>query len=265
MSDTALVTGASSGIGAAFARQLAARGYNLILVGRRQERLSALADELRQRYPVTAEVLPADLADPAGIGRVEVRIRETGCLTMLVNNAGFGSGGYFAGIDLAGQLDMIQVHIVASIRLCRAALPGMLALNRGGIINVSSVSAFVPMPGSATYSATKVYLINFSQALQAELSGTGVRVQALCPGFTRTGFHDTPEFENFDRGRIPGFMWLSAEEVAADSLRALDRGQVVRVPGLRYRLGLLLVNRATTSLLLKLFGKQIRARLPGKI
>lgn len=264
MNDTALITGASSGIGAAFARQLAARGYNLILVARRQERLAALADELQQRYPVTAEVLPANLTDPADIGRVEACIRDTERLAMLVNNAGFGGAGYFATLDLAGPLAMIQVHIVASVRLCHAALPGMLALNRGAIINVSSTSAFVPLPGSATYSATKAYLINFSQALQTELSGTGIRVQALCPGFTRTEFHDAPEFENFDRGHLPGFMWMSAEDVVADSLRALDRGQVVRVPGLLYRLGLLLVNRTTTPFLLRVLGKRIRARLPGE-
>jgi len=232
----ALITGASSGIGAAFARQLASLGYNLILVARRRERLAALAAELQSQYPINAEVLVADLTNPADIERIERRFTEIEGLDLLINNAGFGAPGQFVEADLATQLNMIHLHIIASVRLCRAALPGMIARDRGAIINVSSIAGLVPIPGSATYSATKAYLNVFSEALQAELTGTGVKVQSLCPGFTHTGFHDTPEHKGFHRSRIPEAMWMSAEDVVTGSLSALDRRQVIFVPGLKNRL-----------------------------
>ena len=224
---TALITGASSGIGAAFARRLAAAGHNLILVARRLDRLEALAEELASRHNIVAEVLPADLAQPAGIERVETRLSGTDTPDLLINNAGFGTTGYFADIDLAKQLDMIQLHIVAPVRLCRAVLPGMIARSRGAIINVASIAAYWPLPENANYAASKMYLIVFSQSLQAELEGTGVRVQALCPGFTYTEFHDTAEFARFDRRNIPAPLWMSADELARLSLAALERGEVV--------------------------------------
>jgi short-subunit dehydrogenase len=252
---TALITGGSSGIGATFARQLAAQGYDLALVARRRERLAELAGELQQAHDVCVEVLAADLADPAGVEQVEKRLGEIEDLAMLINNAGFGTTGRFAAVDMASQLAMIQVHVVATVRLCRAALPAMLARNQGAIINVSSVTAFIPLPGSVNYSASKAYLVNFSEALQAELIGTGIKVQALCPSFTLTEFHDTPEYAKFNRARVPGFMWMSAEEVVADSLKALKRERVTHVSGLRNRLLIALVNRATIPWLLKLFPK----------
>jgi short-subunit dehydrogenase len=232
---TALITGASSGIGAAFAHQLAAKAYRLILVARREERLRALAAELQEGYSIPAEVLVADLSDPTDIQRIERRIPELESLDLLINNAGFGVPGQFVERDLGRQLDMIHVHVVATVRLSHAALSGMIARRQGGIINVSSIAAFAPVPGSTTYSATKAYLNVFSEALQAELKGTGVRIQALCPGFTRTGFHYTPDYETSDRRPIPGPLWMSAEAVAAGSLRALDRGKVIYVPGFKNR------------------------------
>jgi short-subunit dehydrogenase len=230
---TALITGASSGIGAAFARQLATKGYHLILVARREERLAALAAELQSQYPISAEVLAADLADPTDVERVEKQVAELKSLYLLINNAGLGAPGSFAESHLDTQQRMIQVHVIASVRLTRAALPGMITRRRGAIINVSSVASLVPIPGSATYSSTKAYLNVFSEALQAELSGTGVKIQALCPGFTHTGFHDTPEHGGFNRSRIPEALWMSAGEVAAGSLSALDRPHVVFVPGFK--------------------------------
>jgi short-subunit dehydrogenase len=232
---TALITGASSGIGAAFARQLASKGYHLILVARRKERLRALAAELQEGYAIAADVLAADLSDSADIQRVERRITEIETLDLLVNNAGFGAPGRFVERDLGIQLDMIHVHIIATVRLSHAALPGMIARRQGGIINLSSIAAFVSLPGSATYSASKAYLNVFSEALQAELKGTGVQIQALCPGFTRTGFHYTPVYEASDSRPIPGPLWMSAEAVAAGSLRALDRGKVIYIPGFKNR------------------------------
>ncbi len=248
-SRTALITGASSGIGAAFARQLAPQGFHLILVARREERLAALAAELQGRHRISAEVLDADLSEPADIERVERRIAELENVDLLINNAGFGAPGSFAETDLATQLTMIDVHIIASVRLCRATLPGMITRHRGAIINVSSIAGLVPIPGSATYSSTKAYLNVFSEALQAELRGTGVKVQALCPGFTHTGFHDTPEHRGFHRSGIPDALWMSAEEVAAQSLNALGRRQVIFVPGFKNRLLAIAARNAPRSLL----------------
>jgi short-subunit dehydrogenase len=233
---TALITGGSSGIGAAFARQLAAAGYNLILVARREERLATLAHELAERYPISAEVLVADLSKSADIERVETRIGQLQDLDILINNAGFGSTGDFVEVDVATHVDMISVHVVTSVRLSRAALPGMIARRHGAIINVASVAAFLPLPESATYSATKAYLTIFSEALQVELDGTGVQVQALCPGFTYSEFHDRPKLETFDRSDIPRPLWMSADEVAAESLAALSRNGVITIPGLKNRL-----------------------------
>jgi short-subunit dehydrogenase len=244
-----LITGASSGIGATFARRLATRGYNLILVARRKERLTNLVSELEQQYPVTAEILVADLSQSAGIEQVEKRITELESLAMLINNAGFGTTDNFANIVLSRQLEMVQLHVVASMRLSRAALPGMIAHHRGTIINVSSVAAFIPMPRNVTYCATKAFLNTFSEALQAELTGTGVQIQALCPGFTYTEFHDTTEFENYKRARIPKVLWMSAESVVDESLNALKRGQVIFIPGLKYRLLVAVIRAIPNSLL----------------
>ncbi len=258
----ALITGASSGLGAVFARQLAARGYNLVLIARREERLAALAAELQRQCPISAEILVADLARPADVERVESRIIEIENLDVLVNNAGFGTTGFFADVDLAKTMDMIQVHVTTSVRLCRAALPGMLARRRGALINVASVAAFTPVPGNATYAATKGYLVTFSQALHAEVAEAGVKVQALCPGFTYTEFHDRPELEGFQRSQIPAFMWMSAEEVVAASLKALERNQTICIPGFKYRV-MAAVARSPLASLIQPVWRIMRKRLPS--
>jgi hypothetical protein len=231
----ALITGASSGLGAEFARQLAREGYALVLTARRKEKLDALAQEIQAKYEVNAEILLADLSLDAGIETVERRINELEHVELLVNNAGYGISGRFYKSDIQRQLDMIQVHVIASVRLARAALPHMVARGRGGIINVSSLSAFMPST-SVTYSATKAYLVTFSQALQNELINTGVQVQALCPGFFESEFHDSPEYSRFNRSQIPGFLWMKSEEVVSESLRDLERGRVICIPGRMYRL-----------------------------
>jgi hypothetical protein len=230
-----LITGASSGIGAEFARQLAAQGYSLVLTARRKERLEELAQEIRETSGVNVEILPGDLSLEDGISAVEKRIKELENLVLLVNNAGYGISGRFYKSDIEKQLAMIQVHVIASVRLARAALPQMVERGRGGIINVSSMSAFVPSAG-VTYSSTKAYLVKFSQALQYELDGTGVQVQALCPGLTYSEFHDTPEYSRFNRDKVPGFLWLSSEFVVRESLRDLERGKVICIPGKIYQL-----------------------------
>jgi hypothetical protein len=233
---TALITGASSGIGAVFAWRLAARGYDLVLVARREKRLNSLADELQDKHGVGAEVLPADLADAEQVRHVERRIRRLDGLELLINNAGFGREGAFAEIDIDGQVEMIHVHVVATVRLTRAALPGMIERRRGAIINVSSLAGFMSVPKAVTYCATKAYLNVFSETIAAELRGTGVYVQLLCPGYTYTGFHDTEAYRDFDRSQIPKWLWMSADDVVAASLKAWDRKRFLSIPGVRYRL-----------------------------
>ncbi len=229
----AVITGASSGIGAAFARELAARGYDLVLVARRAERLEALAAELRSRHGVQVECITADLAQPAQVETLAQTLSVRPNLAMLINNAGFGIEGRFVEADPAAELAMLQVHAAATVRLTRAVLPGMLQRRSGAIINVSSVAAYIALGGRVMYASTKAYLNVFTEALRLELLGTGVRVQALCPGYTRTEFHAA-------RGRpephIPAWMWLSAEQVVRASLRDLQRDQVICIPTLRYRL-----------------------------
>ncbi|MBN1246361.1 MAG: SDR family oxidoreductase [Anaerolineae bacterium] len=230
---TALVTGASSGIGRSYAIELASLGYDLILVARRRDRLQALATELIDSYGIRVAVVEADLAMEEGVTQVERAIAAADALTVLVNNAGFGMVSWFATSDLQRHLDMVQLHIEAVVRLTRAALPGMLALKRGAVVNVGSLMAFYPLYGNTTYSATKCYLRTFSEVLHQELIGTGVRVQALCPGFVATEFQQSADIQKL---AIPDFAWMSPETVVRRSLIDLRNNQVISVPGLGYRL-----------------------------
>jgi short-subunit dehydrogenase len=223
----ALVTGASSGIGAAFAQALAREQYDLVLVARRADRLEELAKSLREARPVEVEVLPADLTDAAGIARVVARIEENPP-DLLVNNAGRGTFGSFADLDRERELDEIELNVSALVRLTHASLSGMLRRGHGAVINVSSMAGFQPMPFNATYGGTKAFVNSFTEALHEELRESGVRVQVLCPGFTRTEFQDTAGVED---SAVPGFAWMEAEEVVEASLRALERGDLVCVPG----------------------------------
>ena len=238
----ALITGASSGIGATFARQLAVRGYDLVLVARRRDRLEQEARAIQDGHPVQVEILSADLTRDSDLRAVEERIAAAPNLEFLVNNAGFGIAGRFFSLPLDGQDQMHRLHVLAPMRLMHAALQGMVARKRGSIINVSSVSGFGQNPGSVSYSATKTWMSSFTEGIYMELQSIGspVRVQALCPGFTLSEFHDTM---SFDRTPIPAWMWMSADEVVDASLRALDRGQLFVIPGWRYRL-LVFVMRA---------------------
>ncbi|MCZ2114790.1 MAG: SDR family oxidoreductase [Anaerolineae bacterium] len=231
----ALITGASSGIGEEFARQLAAGGFDLTLVARREDRLQALAAELNAAYGIHADVLVADLSEDEGIARVADAIGRSPDITLLINNAGFGTNGDFLDVALERHLAMIHVHIIATVTLTKAALPAMIERGGGAIINVSSIASFFPSGGGVSYSASKVYLNNFSEALAAEIDGTGVKVQALCPGFTYSGFHDTPEFADFNREQIPDRLWMPATEVVQESLAALSGDRVIVIPGRVYR------------------------------
>lgn len=231
----ALVTGASSGIGAAFAKRLAAEGYDLVLVARRRDRLEELAREAQNSNGVRAEVLAADLTDDSGLKAVEERIAQAGNLEFLVNNAGFGTLGQFFETGVDGQDKMHRLHVVVPMRLTHAALAGMVARGMGNVVNVSSVAAFWQSAGNTSYCATKLWMNSFTEGLYVELKGCGspVRVQALCPGFTDTEFHDTM---GVDRNLIPAGWWMSAEEVVDASWRGLQRNKLIVVPGWRYKL-----------------------------
>lgn len=225
----ALVTGASSGIGAVFARKLAARGFRLILVARRQDRLEAIARELGD-----TEIIAADLAEDGGLKLVEDRIVASPDLELLVNNAGFGSMGRFFEIPVDSQDRMHRLHVIATVRLTHAALLGMVKRGKGGVINVSSVAGFGQNPGSISYGATKAWMNSFSDGLDMELrtARSPVRVQALCPGFTMTEFQDVI---GMDRGRIPAGLWMRAEDVVEQSLSGLESGKLFVIPGLFYK------------------------------
>ncbi|NJD59433.1 MAG: NAD(P)-dependent oxidoreductase [Anaerolineales bacterium] len=233
---TALITGASSGLGAEFACQLAANGYDLVLTARREDRLQQLAESLQTRYPISLTIFPADLSNLTDIEQLASTISNLPQLDLLVNNAGFGTVGRFYRVDPAKELAMLNVHITASVMLSRAALPGMLSCNQGGIINVSSMAGLVPIR-NVLYHSTKAFLISFSEVLSNELRGTGVCVQALCPGFTITEFHDTPEYTRFTRRSIPRFLWLTSKQVVAESLTSLPTGKLVCIPGTVYKIG----------------------------
>lgn len=239
----ALITGASSGIGAVFARKLAARGYDLILIARREDRLLTLAQEL----PVNAETLIADLSTEEGIAAAERVIRESPRLELLVNNAGFGTLGRFWETAVDAQQRMYEVHVIATMRLTHAALAGMVPRRRGGVISVSSVAAFGQSVGNVSYCSTKAWINSFTEGLDMELRGVGspVKVQALCPGFTHTEFHRTL---GMDSGKIPAWLWLNADDVVDASLSAFDRGDVVVVPDWKYKIAAALMKHAPHSL-----------------
>lgn len=226
---TALVTGASSGIGHAFCQQLAREKWRLVLVARRAERLEAIAKQLEQEHGAEVEVFPADLTSAGELASVEGLLATDPTLELLVNNAGFGTSGAFAGLDPDREESEIRLNVLALVRLARAALPGMIERGRGGVINVSSMASFTPLPFTTTYAATKAFVTSFSEGLYEELRGTGVTVQALCPGFTRTEFQDVAGVE--DTG-LPDAAWQEPDEVVAASLKALEGGEAVVVPGL---------------------------------
>ena len=229
----AVVTGPTAGIGRAFVERLAERGHDLLLVARDEARLSALAVELSARHGVHAEIAAHDLTDPAAVEALARTLAALPRIDVLVNNAGFGTLGALTRTDPAPQLAMVQLHCATPLRLTQAVLTGMVARRAGLVINVSSIAAFVAGPGNATYAASKSFVRMLSEGLAAELRGTGVQVQALCPGFTRTEFHARM---GSAPSEIPAPLWLTPEAVVDASLRAADRGgPVTVVPSLRYR------------------------------
>lgn len=231
---TAAITGASSGLGLEFARQLAARGANLVLIARRAEKLEEAKAELEARHEAQVETIVCDLADDAQCQALAARLTEMQALDLLVNNAGFGTLGLFHETDFSRQEEMLRVHVLATMRLARAVLPGMIARGRGAIINVSSVAGYWRSAQNVMYCSTKGWMNDFTEGLRLELDALGspVVVQALCPGFTYSEFHDTL---GVDRAAIAKTFWLEAGFVIRESLRALETGRVFVIPDWRYR------------------------------
>jgi len=224
----ALVTGASAGIGRELAHQLADRGHDLVLVARRPDRLEEVAVEVSHRGGA-AEVLPADLVSAGGLAAVEARLADADRpVDLLVNNAGFGTYGRFSELDREVEDTEVRLNVLAVVRLTHAAVGPMLARGSGGVINVSSLAGYQPTPRSAVYGSTKAFVTNFSQSLHQELAGTGVKVMAVCPGFTRTEFQ---EVAGLDRGKVPAPMWMDVGPVVTSTLDAFAKGRAVHVPG----------------------------------
>ena len=226
---TALVTGASSGIGAIYAQRLAARGFDLLLVARDQERLEAAANALRDGHGVQVEVLKADLTQKDDVLKLEQRLRSDSSISLLLNNAGVAADGLLANADLDQLERMIQLNITAVTRLASAAAAGFAKAGRGTIINIASVVALFPERFNATYSASKAYVLSMTQSLNAELDGTGVKVQAVLPGVTRT---EIWERSGIDASQIPAEMVMEAGEMVDAALAGLDQGELVTIPSL---------------------------------
>ena len=225
---TALVTGASAGIGEAFARELASRGHDLVLVARRADRLDAEAARLTAAHGVAVEPLAADLASPDGVAAVAARLTDDARpVDLLVNNAGIGSSGKFWELPVEGEVAVITVNVLALVQLTHAALGPMVARNNGGVINVSSLGAYQPVPLNATYGATKSFVSNFTNALREELRATKVKLMVVAPGFTHTEFQEN----SINPRGLPNFVWQSADTVAATAMRSFDRGRAVCITG----------------------------------
>jgi short-subunit dehydrogenase len=248
---TAMVTGASSGIGAAIAESLARRGHGLTLVARREDRLGDLASELHEEHGVRAGIVSCDLADPAERDRLAAKIDELGLdVEVLVNNAGFGSSGDFVDADRERQVEMVRVNCETVVDLTGRYAPAMARRGRGAIINVASMAAFQPLPGQTTYAATKAFLLNFTEALHHELKGAGVTVSAVCPGPVRTEFMDAAGIERANN--TPDFIWTTAEHVAEDAVKAAEAGKRAVVPGRMMNAGALLGRYSPRKIVLPL-------------
>jgi short-subunit dehydrogenase len=244
----ALVTGATAGIGKAFAERLAGDGWDLVLVARDEERLRELACSLSDTYKVRTDILSADLSTVAGAEAVEGRLRSTR-IDLLVNNAGLSLNTPFLKSTMERELYLLSVNVQAVMRLTHAALSGMVSRGKGAIINVSSVAGFAAtMPGS-TYPASKAWVTNFSESIALSVARNGIKVMALAPGFTRSEFHSRA---GIDMSKTPSWMWLSAQQVVHTALRDLQKGKTISVPSVKYKILVAIVRHTPTRILRKL-------------
>jgi uncharacterized protein len=231
----ALITGASSGIGRAFARRFASSGYDLIITGRRKEKLMILAEQLQEEFGISVKIIIAELSVEKDVRNLLMVIANENDLYVLINNAGFGSGKEFLKNDIDSHLKMLQVHVITAIKLVHAALPQMIGRNEGVIINVSSLAAFTPAQGNSVYSSSKIFLKNFTESLHMEVGQYGIKVQCLCPGFTHTDFHAKSMNGNIPKNdRL--IHWMEPETVVDKCLKSLEKGKIICVPGFINRL-----------------------------
>ena len=255
---TAIVTGASSGIGAAIARELARRGHGLTLVARREDRLKALADELAQAHSVRIEVVAADLTDADSRGDLPEQLAARGVTPdILVNNAGFTTMGPVFTADRDAELSLVRTNVEAVVDLCSLFVPGMVTRHRGAVLNTASTAAFQPLPGQAAYGASKSFVLSYGRALRAELHGTGVSVTTLCPGPVETGFAEAAGMTDEEAGEtLPRIMWVPVDDVARAAVEGLAAGRAVVIPGPANRVGAGLAHLVPKSLLLPLMAKR---------
>lgn len=249
---TCLITGASSGIGAAIARELAARGHGVTLVARRADRLEELAGELREGHGIRAEVLACDVTDVDARGKLLERVAGLGLqVEVLVNNAGFGTAGPFAELDGEREVQMVRTNVEAVVALAHGVAKEMADRGRGAILNVASSAGFQPIPNQATYAASKAFVLSLSEALSSELASNGVTVTALCPGPVRSEFVEVAEMEDA-AAEAPGFLWISSAACAKTGVEGLERGHRVVVPHLPIRAAGILSRYMPHSMLLPL-------------
>ncbi|MFC1558202.1 SDR family NAD(P)-dependent oxidoreductase [candidate division KSB1 bacterium] len=257
---TALITGATSGIGAVFAEKFAARGYELIITGRRKDLIEKTADNIRTNYNIDVTVIIAELSDDNDIDSLVSTIKDTENLEILINNAGFGKKNNFLEEDITTHEKMLKVHCLATMKLTYAALPVMIKNKKGTIINVSSIAGLFPLPKSPVYSATKSFINIFSESIHLELKGTGVRIQALCPGMTRTDFHTRIGLEESEVYKDKGLRKaMSAEEVVEESLKCLKKNKVICIPGSNNKFISILPRILTKSQIYKILQKSASA------
>ena len=233
----AFITGASAGIGLSFAKKLAQYGFDLVLLARRKERLEAIASELESENPIRCEIIQADLAEISDIIKTADYLNQINDLDILINSAGFATLGYFADVPVEKSIRMLNVHVTATLQFTHAAIKGMLRRKRGAVINVSSIGAFTLSPGNVVYDATKSFLNTFSENLKLEMQDMDIRIQALCPGATRTEFHEVGDFKNYDRSAIPDSLWMSPDKVVSLSLKSLEKNKItIFIPAWKKRL-----------------------------
>jgi short-subunit dehydrogenase len=259
---TALITGASSGIGRAFAQRFAKEGYDLIITGRRKDKLDQVAHELKEKFGIDVVIIIAEFSEEKDVNALIKVIESHDNIYVLVNNAGYGSGMEFYKCDLKCHMQMLQVHVITMLKLVHAVLPQMISQKYGTIINVSSLGAFMPAPGSSIYSATKIFLKSFTESLHMEVSQYGIRVQCLCPGYTK----HTDFLERRANGLVPKndgmVQWMEADAVVDKCLKSLEKGKIIYIPGFMNRLLVKIVPlipmRLYYSLMMKLSKRQLK-------
>jgi uncharacterized protein len=255
VSSTALVTGASAGIGTAIARELASRGHGVVLTARREDRLQSLATELTSEHGVVAETIACDLADVEARDRLAEELQERGrAVEILVNNAGFGLQADFATSPRGRMVGMVRLNVEAVVDLTARFIGPMVDRGRGAVINVASLGAFQPLPGSAVYGAGKAFVLSFSEAIRTELRGTGVSVTAVCPGPVRTEFTEVAGIGGVE-DRTPGAVWTSAEDVARHAIDGAEHDRRVVVPGVLNRATALAGQHSPRAIALPLIGR----------